>query len=185
MALQIGYALGVLAFVPLGDIVERRGLILGLFVLSTICMAATAIAPNVALLILAFGAVGIASTAPQLILPLAADLAAPGLRGRTMGSINTGMVYGTVVVRVAGGVLAKLVSWRAVFALAAVSSALSTIALVRSTPHVGPSVRLRYRELFTSMPVLIRDFPSLRAAMLLAFSSFALYCASALHTAER
>jgi predicted MFS family arabinose efflux permease len=175
VALQIGFAVGVLAFVPLGDIVERRGLILGLFGLSTLCLAAAAVAPTVGFLIAVFGAVGIASTAPQLILPLAADLTEPGQRGRTIGSINTGMVYGTVLLRVAGGVLAKVVSWRAVFALAAVGAALSTIALVRATPHVGPSARLRYRELFTSMPRLIRDFPSLQAAMLLAASSFALF----------
>lgn len=175
VALQVGYALGVLAFVPLGDIVERRGLILGLFVLSTVCMAAAAVAPNVAFLILAFGAVGIASTAPQLLLPLAADLAGPGLRGRTMGYITMGMVYGTVIMRVAGGVLAKAVSWRAVFAMAAAFSALSTIALLRTTPPFVPAVRLRYLELFASMPSYIRDFPALRAAMVLGFSTFALF----------
>jgi predicted MFS family arabinose efflux permease len=175
VALQIGFALGTLAFVPLGDIVERRGLILGLFVVSTICMAGAALAPNVSLLILAFGAIGLTSTAPQLIMPLAADLAPPDARGRTMGSINTGMVYGTVLVRMAGGVLAKLVSWRAVFALAAVASALATIGLARSTPRVGPSAQLRYRELFASMPRYVRDYPSLQAAMLTAFANFSLF----------
>jgi predicted MFS family arabinose efflux permease len=175
VALQVGYALGVLAFVPLGDIVERRGLILGLFAISTLCLAAAALAPTIALLILAFGAVGIASTAAQVVLPLAADLANPSLRGRTLGVLNMGFVYGTVLVRVVGGVLGKVVSWRAVFALAAVFSALSTLALARSTPPFLPAAKMRYRELYSSMPVFIRDYPSLRAAVVLGFCVFALF----------
>jgi predicted MFS family arabinose efflux permease len=175
VALQVGYALGVLAFVPLGDIVDRRGLILGLFALSALSMAAAAVAPNVAMLALAFGAVGIGSTVSQIVLALVADLAAPGMRGRAIGFIQTGLVYGVVLVRVIGGVLGKVVSWRAVFTVAAIATALSTIALVQTTPRFVPSARLRYRELVTSMPAFVRDFPSLRATMVLGFGAFSLF----------
>jgi predicted MFS family arabinose efflux permease len=175
MALQIGYALGIMAFVPLGDIVERRGLIVKLFAVTAVFLACAAFAPNIVLLALALCAVGIATTAPQILQPFAADLALPSERGRVLGILQTGLISGTVFARAISGLLGAFVSWRAVFGFAAVLSALSTVVLLRVIPLHDRPIHLRYRDLFASMPAFIVALPALRASMAIGFVSFTVF----------
>ena len=175
IALQVGYAIGILAFVPLGDIVERRRLIVSLFGVTAICLACAAAAPSIPWLALAICAVGITTTAPQVLQPFAADLALPSERGRVVGIIQTGLIGGTVFARAVSGLLGAFAGWRAVYGFAAVLCGLSTVVLVRVIPLRPPTVTLRYRDLFASMPPFIAGFPELRASMALGFISFAVF----------
>ncbi len=175
MALQVGYALGILAFVPLGDIVQRRGLIVALFGVAAVCLACAAAAGNVTLLALAICAVGVATTAPQILQPFAADLALPSERGAVVGTIQVGLIMGTVFARAVSGLLGAFAGWRAVFAIAAAISALSTVVLARVIPLRDPPVRLRYHHLIGSLPGLIRAHPLLRISMALGFIGFAMF----------
>ena len=71
-ATQLGYALGLLFLVPLGDTCDRRGLILWQTFALILALAIAAIAPTVSVLIMASIAIGIASTIAQQIIPMAA-----------------------------------------------------------------------------------------------------------------
>jgi predicted MFS family arabinose efflux permease len=175
MALQVGYALGILAFVPLGDIIQRRGLIVGLFGVAAVCLACAAAAANITLLALAICALGIATTAPQILQPFAADLALPSERGRVVGTVQIGLIVGTVFARAVSGILGALAGWRAVFAFAAVVSALSAIVLVRVIPLRDSPLRMRYRHLIASMPGLVVAHPLLRVSMAMGFIVFAMF----------
>jgi predicted MFS family arabinose efflux permease len=175
VALQIGYALGILAFVPLGDIVERRRLIVFLFGVTTICLACAAFAPTIALLALALCAVGITTTAPQILQPFAADLASPTERGTVLGIMQTGLIVGTVFARALSGLLGAYASWRDVFGFASILSALSAVTLARVIPLHDRPVHLRYRDLFASMPAFIAALPTLRASMAIGFLSFTVF----------
>ena len=174
-ALQIGYALGILAFVPLGDIVQRRPLIVALFAVAAVCLAFAAAAPNVTLLAIAIGTVGIATTAPQILQPFAADLALPSQRGHVVGIVQTGLISGTVFARAVSGLLGAYAGWRSVFAFAATISALSTVVLWRVIPLRAPTITLRYCDLFASMPAFVVALPALRASMAIGFISFATF----------
>jgi len=46
VATQLGYAAGILLFVPLGDVAERRKLILRLFAAVSLALAAAGLAPS-------------------------------------------------------------------------------------------------------------------------------------------
>lgn len=175
VALQIGYALGILAFVPLGDIMERRRLIVALFGVTSVCLACAAAAPNIALLAVAVCAVGITTTAPQILQPFAADLALPGQRGSVLGIMQTGLIMGTVSARALAGLLGAFASWRDVYIFAAVLSASSTLVLVRVIPLHDRPIHLRYRDLFASLPAFIVALPTLRASMALGFLAFTVF----------
>jgi predicted MFS family arabinose efflux permease len=172
MMMQIGYALGIVAFVPLGDIVQRRTLIVGMFALTTLFLIGVAAAPTFGLLALAILLVGITTTAPQLLMPFAADLATPDERGRVVGIIQTGLVIGTVGARALGGLLGAHVGWRAVFAFAAIIAAVATLVLGRVLPVRAPTVTLRYAEVMRSLPGFVVRFAALRISMGLGFISF-------------
>ncbi len=78
---QVGYGLGLMLFVPLGDVVERRRLMLVLLGAVTLALVAVAAAPTLPLLAAGSLAVGMTTVVPQLAVPLAAPWArssAPG-----------------------------------------------------------------------------------------------------------
>ncbi len=172
MMMQIGYALGILGFVPLGDIVQRRRLIVGMFALVSLFLIGVAAAPTFALLALAILLVGITTTAPQLLMPFAADLATSAQRGQVVGTIQTGLVIGTVAARAIGGLLGAHFGWRAVFLVAAVVAAGATIVLARVLPLRPPTVTLRYLDVMRSLPGFVTRYPVLRISMGLGFLSF-------------
>jgi predicted MFS family arabinose efflux permease len=173
MMMQIGYALGIVVFVPLGDIVQRRRLIVGMFALVTLFLTGVATAPTYGLVALGILLVGITTTAPQLLMPFAADLATPAERGRVVGIIQTGLVIGTVGARAVGGVIGAHAGWRAVFACAAIVAALATIVLARVLPLRAPTVTLGYIDLVRTLPGFIARYPVLRISMGLGCISFA------------
>jgi predicted MFS family arabinose efflux permease len=173
MAMQIGFAAGIVAFVPLGDIVQRRWLIVGLFGATAVSLGTAALVPNVALLALVIGVEGVTTMAPQILQPFAVDLALPTERGRVLGIIQTGMVVGALLGRVISGLIAAYAGWRAVFVCGAAITALSTLVLIPAIPLRAAPVRLRYRDLFTSMPGFVRAYPVLRGTIAMGFLMYA------------
>lgn len=175
MMMQVGYALGILVFVPLGDIVQRRGLIVAMFTLTALFLVGVAVAPTIALIGLAIMLVGITTTAPQILLPFAADLALAHNRGRIVGTVQTGVIIGTLFGRAAGGLIGAHYGWRAVFVFAAVVAVLSTFALVRVLPLRKPHATLSYGKLMRSLPGFVERYIPLRVSMGLGFLSFSTF----------
>jgi predicted MFS family arabinose efflux permease len=174
--MQAGFALGILAFVPLGDIVQPRPLVVGMFAAVALMLAAAAGAPNVALLALAALGIGTCTTCAQVLLPYAADLADPARRGRIIGMIQTGLIVGTLFARAGGGLIGARFGWRTVLWCAAVLSAAAAVALWRTMPLRPPRASLSYRALIGSIVGLIVRHAPLRASMgigALAFAAFA------------
>src|SRR5215212_5732886 len=64
---QVGYAIGLLLIVPLGDILQRRGLIVTLLGLVAVALAAVATSRNFAWLAAANLAVGVSTVVPQVL----------------------------------------------------------------------------------------------------------------------
>jgi predicted MFS family arabinose efflux permease len=172
-AMQIGFALGIVAFVPLGDIVQRRWLIVGLFGATAVSLGTAAIVPNVALLALVMGVDGVTTMAPQILQPFAVDLALPTERGAVLGIIQTGMVVGALLGRVLSGLIAAYAGWRTVFVCAAAVTGLSTLVLIPAIPLAPAKARLRYRDLFASLPGFVRAYPVLRGTIAMGFLMYA------------
>jgi predicted MFS family arabinose efflux permease len=114
-ATQLGYALGLFFLLPLGDILDRRKIIVRQLVLLAALLAVAAVAPS-AWIILASGfLVGVAATVAQQIVPFAASLAAPNRRGRTIGLVMSGVLSGILLSRTVSGVVGEFGGWRLVF----------------------------------------------------------------------
>ncbi|MCW2955030.1 MAG: transporter [Conexibacter sp.] len=164
---QIGYVAGIALLVPLGDVLERRGLISTVLVGTALACAACAAAPTFGVLAGALVAIGVLSVVAQIVVPLSASLAGPEERGQVVGTVMSGLLIGILIARTVSGLIAELGGWRLVFALAAGMMLLLSLVLRRALPHASPPDPMPYRSVLRSVFGLIRDEPVLRQRMTL------------------
>lgn len=165
-ATQVGFASGILLLVPLGDRMDRRRLILRQFAFLTCALLAAALSPSIGALIAASAAVGMGACIAQQIIPFAAELARPEVRGRTVGTVMSGLLLGILLGRVLSGTVARHAGWRPMFLLAAVIAVCVATLLSRLLPRSRPQVSSSYAGLLVSLLALIRAHAGLRRATL-------------------
>lgn len=177
MLTQIGYAVGIFLLVPLGDLVERRRLIVISLGLSAIALGLAAAAPNFNWLLAASLAIGITSIAAQLIVPFAAQLAQPQARGSVVGSVMSGLLIGILGARTVSGIVGASLGWQAMYWLACGLMIVLAVILSKLLPISRPSLQISYLHLLKSMFKLLRVQPVLREAALAGAMSFGAFSA--------
>ena len=157
-AAQLGYAAGLLFLVPLGDMFERRTLIVSMTLLSAGGMLITATSHSLGMMILGTALTGLFSVVAQILVPLAATLASPDKRGKVVGTIMSGLLLGILLARTVAGLLAGIGGWRTVYWVATVLMILMAFALWRGLPKVKQETHLNYPQLLRSVfSLFIRD----------------------------
>ncbi|WP_275464358.1 MFS transporter [Streptomyces noursei] len=178
---QTGYGLGLLLLAPLGDLLERRRLAVTLCALTAVFLTVTASAPNGTLLLAGTALTGLTSVAAQVVMPFAATLSAPAERGRTIGTLMTGLLLGILLARTASGLLAEVGGWRTVYWVNAALMLLIALLLRLRLPVLRTTAGLRYPALLRSTLALFAQEPVLRWRAALGALTFAGF--SALWTA--
>jgi predicted MFS family arabinose efflux permease len=179
---QVGYALALALVVPLGDILERRTLVVGVLLLSVVALIAAALAPTVTVLALLGIGIGVTSVVAQVLVPFAADLAPPERRGSVVGTVMSGLLIGILLARTVSGLVAAAFGWRAIYVLAAVLMLLLSGVLWRALPTRRPNAPLRYGEVLFSVLAIVRAEPTLRRRAVyggLGFGTFSIFWTSA------
>jgi predicted MFS family arabinose efflux permease len=174
-ATQLGYAAGVLLFVPLGDLLDRRVLIPVALLASAVALTASALAPTFPVLLAALALVGLTTVSGQVLAPLAGDLADDAERGRVVGTVVSGILIGILVSRTVSGFVAAVAGWRAIYLLGAAAAVVLAVLLARAVPHLEPRVRLRYPALIASVFGIVRRERAVRWSLVLGGTSFAVF----------
>lgn len=175
---QIGYAAGLVFLVPLGDVLERRRLIVTQFLLLAMALAFTAAAATVPLLVVASALVGISATAAQQIVPFAAHLAPPQKSGAVVGKVMAGLLSGILMSRTLAGFVAGHFGWREMFWLAVPVTLFAALLMALRLPEGKPHSQLGYLDLMKSVYGFWKHFAELRwsaltqALLFAAFSTF-------------
>lgn len=176
-AAQLGYAAGLLLLVPLGDMFERRKLIVFMTLLAAGGMLITATSQSLAMMILGTALTGLFSVVAQILVPLAATLAQPEKRGKVVGTIMSGLLLGILLARTVAGLLASLGGWRTVYWVASALMVIMAVALWRGLPTLKQDNHLNYPQLLGSVfSLFIKDNLLRTRAMLgcLTFANFSI-----------
>lgn len=169
---QVGYALGLLFIVPLGDSLERRRIIVLMSALVSLALVGVAVAPGLPWMVAASGLAGVTTVVPQLLVPFAANLAPEASRGRVVGTVMSGLLIGILLSRTASGFLGVRFGWRAMFWFAAALMLVLTGVLRLTLPKQPVSAPLPYPALLRSLGGLVREEPVLRLHSLLGALTF-------------
>ncbi|MFJ9607456.1 MFS transporter [Kitasatospora sp. NPDC101176] len=175
---QFGYAAGILFLVPMGDVRRRRPLLATMLGVTTAVLLVAAAAPGLGVLAAATAAIGAATVIPQVLVPLASELAPPEKRAAVVANVQIGLMTGIVGSRVIGGAVGQLAGWRAVYLLAAVLTAATGALTVSLLPKEGARPAMSYGSLLASLPRLVRDEPAVRHACVLHGALFGAYSAT-------
>jgi predicted MFS family arabinose efflux permease len=196
-ATQVGYALGLLLFVPLGDVLERRALMMRMYAAVIVALLLVSVAPTLAWLIAGSVVLGMVASVTHIVLPIAPDLVRSRERGRAIGKVMMGLLLGILLARTFAGWVSKVPAlfvhaprlfpagafwvtdgWRYVFIIAAVMNAGFIVLLGRRMPKLPPKQNLSYADAMRSLWTLWRTQPLLRESSLigaLVFASFSCF----------
>ncbi|MFG1807553.1 MFS transporter [Streptomyces sp. NPDC049040] len=163
-AAQGGYALGLILLVPLGDLVERRRLAVSLYAATAVFLLMSATAANGKVLLVSTALTALTSVGAQVVVPFAVTLAPPDERGRVIGTVMTGLLFGALLARTASGLLSELGGWRTAYWVNAVLMALMAVLLRLFLPRLGgEGGHLSYPGLLRSTVASFRYEPLLRS----------------------
>ncbi len=175
MSAQIGYALGLFFIIPLGDMFNRRKIILINFSIITVSLLVIALSNNIYIILFASLIMGFSSVTPQIFIPLVSQYSTPENKGKNIGIVVSGLLIGILSSRVISGLIGSLLGWRSMFYLAAIIMLLFCTLIYYHFPSTTINFRGKYKELMNSLLSIIKEEPKLMLAATksgLAFGSF-------------
>ena len=175
MITQIGYAIGLLFIIPLGDLFKRKTIILINFTVLVVSLLTIALNPYIHLILFASLLTGICSVMPQIFIPIAAQFSTPKTKGRNVGMIVSGLLTGILASRVVSGIVGEYLGWRFIFFVAAGMMVICLIIIMRVLPDMPCNFKGKYSDLMKSLFSLVIEYPQLRISSLragIAFGSF-------------
>ena len=161
-ATQIGYAMGILFILPLGDFVRRKRMIAIVMVLSVLALVSCAISPSFIILSLSLFSMGIVTISGQIILPLAGDLSREDERGHIVGIVSSGITTGILFSRFASGIIAGFWGWRSVYVIAAALNLVMVLVMIYVLPEIPAKNKFKsYGKLLASVFTTFKNHSSL------------------------
>lgn len=174
-AAQLGFAAGLLLLVPLGDLFERRRLILVMCLASILGLIICATAQNITWLLIGTAITGFFVVVAQVIVPFAATLASASERGKVIGTLMSGLFLGILLARTAAGLCSSLGSWRTIYIVAAIVLSIITVLLAKTLPTYPSQTKMSYYRLLNSTAYQFILYPKLIVYSLLGALNFMVF----------
>lgn len=186
---QIGLALGLIALLPLADGYATRRVLLIVLPLQVAAVVTVALGRDAATVMAGFLAIGFFRIAPYAIPPYASLNVSPKRLGFVTGVFAGAVIGGCLLSRTMAGGVAVHWGWRSVYELAAITTALMLVIVVRFVRPQRPPLTIGYGKLLGSLAGLARSEPTLRIAafcQVFTFGSFNVFwLGSTLYLQER
>lgn len=161
-ATQLGYAIGLVVLLPLGDLLNNRKLTSRTMIATAVALAIAGISPDLPLFLIMSVLIGVTSVVAQILVPLVAHLAPAEQRGRLVGQVMSGLLLGILLARTVASLVAAAWGWRSIYLVSALLMIAMSVALARILPDREPGPTPGYRALLASVIDLVRTEPLLR-----------------------
>ena len=175
---QVGYAIGLVLLLPMGDLIENRRLTSVMLVVTAAALVLAGTAHGLGVFLVASVLIGVTSVVAQILIPFGAHLAPEASRGRIVGWIGSGLLLGILLARTLSSLAAAAWGWRAIFFISAALMLVMAVVLFLALPARRPDHSGSYLTLMTSVLELLRTQPRLRRRTLcqaLMFAAFSAY----------
>ncbi|HEX8044520.1 MFS transporter [Rhizobium sp.] len=161
-ATQVGYGLGLILLVPIGDLIDRRRLVIAQSLLSVAALIAIGFASSGNMLLVAMAVMGLLAVVTQAFVAYAASLAPPAERGHIVGVVTSGIVLGILLARTVAGTLTDLSGWRTVYLVSAAATLVIVALLWKALPRQeARPATMSYPRLIGSLFGLLVSEPAL------------------------
>lgn len=171
-AIQMGYTMGLLFIVPLGDRYSRKLLVILSIICSAILLYLMTLVSTFNLIVIVGFFMGISSVSAQLIIPFVSSNISSEKRGIIVGHLLTGVFLGVLLGRVLGGVLGQLIGWRGVHEFAAIVLLIFSAYLFYSLPKDNVEKESSYKNIILSLPPLLKKEKVLRETIVFGAAAF-------------
>lgn len=170
---QLSYAFGLPLLVPLGDLLDRKRLVVGLMLVASMGLFLCAFTGDIWLFWAGTVIAGLFSVAAQVLIPLVTLLVAPQQAGRAVGLLMSGLLIGVQTARSVAGILSATAGWQSVYWLTAALMIVVAAILWRRLPQTAQApAQNDYWANMRSMGRLFVELPSLRSRTWLGAASF-------------
>ncbi|WP_174166073.1 MFS transporter [Rhizobium rhizogenes] len=161
-ATQVGYGLGLILLVPIGDLIDRRRLVIAQSLLSVAALIAIGFASSGNMLLVAMAVMGLLAVVTQAFVAYAASLAPSAERGHIVGVVTSGIVLGILLARTVAGTLTDLSGWRTVYLASAAATLVIVALLWKALPRQeARPASMSYPRLIGSLFGLLVSEPAL------------------------
>lgn len=163
---QLGYVSGLILLGPLGDVWEKRRLLLGMLVADGAVTLACGLVTNFHGFLLLSLLMGMLSVQAQVVFPYVAGQGLRKNRARNLGIVISSCLVGVLLSRTFSGLIGQHFGWRTVYF--AMAAGLATLAWVvyRYLPHSPAEEKLSYGRLIGSLFTLAVERSAVRSIAL-------------------
>ena len=172
LATQLGYAIGLLFVIPLGDKFSNHLILRINFLIMVMALLGAAVSSALWMLVSFSFFIGFSSSIPQLFVPMAARLSTDKNRGRSIGIVMSGLLIGILGSRFISGLVGEHFGWQTIYYVAAILMVILFILLDLKLPRLHPTYKDSYLKLMRSIGYYFKSEPSLRLAALRGALSF-------------
>ncbi len=160
--IQLGYVAGLFFLVPLGDLVENKRLIL--IMLGGLFLSLVAAAHSTQPWIFVVGSLllGLTATATQMLVPFAGHLAPERIRGKVVGTVVSGLLFGVLLARPVSTLIGGALGWRVMYDISAAITCATITMLAFALPTRYPAPGMNYAGLIGSLWHLLLNEPVLQ-----------------------
>ncbi|QSG85555.1 MFS transporter [Acinetobacter indicus] len=158
---QIGYGLGLMLLVPLGDLLNKRKLIVSLMVFAAISQILLSLSSSLSglyffTLCATFGAIS-----AQVLIPFASTISPPESSAAIVGKLMSGLVMGIILSRTFAGFVSTYWSWEGVYLSSGILTLGFALLMWHKLPNTEPQPGLTVTGIYRSLFKLARHHPHL------------------------
>lgn len=158
---QVGYMLGLMLLVPLGDFFNKRKLIVSLMIFAAISQILLSFSSDISTLYIFTLCATFGAISAQVLIPFASSISPPELSSAVVGKLMSGLVMGIILSRTFAGFVSTYWSWEGVYFSSGILTLCFACLMWKKLPNTQPASHLQVTDIYKSLWSIAKHNPHL------------------------